>query len=278
MNDLLDFLSVPLSDGSAIFDKFAALPGAVYHRGQSKLQRFVYVPGTRKDRVVLIAHTDTVWDDAYLHKTQSTNLYINPKKQITSSEQNVGIGADDRAGCAILWKLRNSGHSLLLLDGEEKGHHGALFLKKQYPTIFRALNKHHYMVQLDLWGNDFCMYHNIPNCKEFSKYMESGLSLKPLDKNAGTDVSYLCRQACGINISTGFNRNHTQQEWIDGNAWTQICANLAEFLAKPQPKFKTNFFKRAKKDIMWFIKGVFRKGYSLLKRVFPLNFGNAKKA
>ena len=32
-----------------------------------------------------------------------------------------GIGADDRAGCAILWLLKDSGHSLLVTNGEEIG-------------------------------------------------------------------------------------------------------------------------------------------------------------
>ncbi len=261
MEELLEFLSVPLYDGTAIFEKFAALPGAVYRQGQSKLQRFVYVPGTRKDRIVLIAHADTVWDDAYAAKRLQTVLKVD--SQIISSGQDAGIGADDRAGCALLWKLRNFGHSLLLVDGEEHGHHGALFLQNQHPAVFRELNRHSYMMQLDLWGKGFCMYHKIPNSTAFCQYIEQGLSLKPLDKKSGTDVSYLCRQACGVNISVGYQRFHTSREWIDGNTWQQIAADLETFLAKPQPKFRTRFLKQMKLRI----KDALRKVYRFLKNM-----------
>ena len=49
----------------------------------------------------------------------------------SSGDDLCGIGADDRAGCAMLWLLRDSGHSLLILDGEEHGQVGAAFFARQ---------------------------------------------------------------------------------------------------------------------------------------------------
>ncbi len=266
MEDLLRFLSVPLSDSGDIFDAFAALPNAVYCKGDSKLKRFVYVPGTRSDRVVLIAHADTVWDDAYLDKPCKTLFTVDEEHQlIRSAQEGAGIGADDRAGCAMLWKLRFSGHSLLLLDGEEHGHFGALLLQKHYPALLRQLNRHRYMLQLDLWGANYCMYHKIPNSKAFCAYIESSLSLEALDRKNGTDISYLCTSACGANISVGYLKFHTPAEVLSITAWQNMFQSLQAFLEKPQPKFRTVPLKRLRK---W-LAGLYRRALRIAKKILP---------
>ena len=55
---LLEFLNTPLDSGDEIFDRFKALAGAIYSCGKEPLQRYVYIQGTRQDRVVLVAHMD----------------------------------------------------------------------------------------------------------------------------------------------------------------------------------------------------------------------------
>ena len=62
---LEEFLSYPLSGTEEIFVRFERLPGAVSGRGEHPLERYVCIPGTRENRIVLVAHTDTVWDEAY---------------------------------------------------------------------------------------------------------------------------------------------------------------------------------------------------------------------
>ncbi len=42
-----------------VHDKFMNLPGA-YTDGE-KNERFTYIEGTRSDRVLIVAHADTVW-------------------------------------------------------------------------------------------------------------------------------------------------------------------------------------------------------------------------
>ena len=61
---LFGFLSCDLEDSMPVFDKFLSLDGAIPVLGGGK-NNFVYVPGTRKDRVLLVAHADTVWDKYY---------------------------------------------------------------------------------------------------------------------------------------------------------------------------------------------------------------------
>ena len=116
---ILEFLSYPLDSGDEIFDRFAALPNAIAKKGGKPFERFVYVPGNRKDRVLLVAHIDTVWDKDYQkfgNNKPHNHRVVFENGIFSSGEETCGIGADDRAGCAMLWKLKDSGHSILILD------------------------------------------------------------------------------------------------------------------------------------------------------------------
>ena len=123
------FLNVPISSSQGVFEIFAQLPGAIWRKGEKPLEQFLYVPGTREDRVVLSAHADTVWDSAYGNSREAVLRYEDGI--YASGNEACGIGADDRAGCAMIWALRDSGHSLLILDGEEKGKVGARYLNRR---------------------------------------------------------------------------------------------------------------------------------------------------
>ena len=129
------FLNIPITSSQEVFEKFAQLPGAVWRKGDKALQQFIYVPGTRQDRVLLSAHADTVWDAAYGNPQKAEVQYADGV--YSSGSEKCGIGADDRAGCALVWALRDSGHSLLILDGEEKGKVGAKYLRKSYKVVLR---------------------------------------------------------------------------------------------------------------------------------------------
>ena len=117
------FLSFPISSADDVMTLFEQLPGAIVGKGEGALERFVYIPGTRKDRVLLVAHADTVWDEAYGNPCRSQWKFENGVYY--SINPQCGIGADDRSGCAMLWALRDCGHSILVVSGEEKGKHGA---------------------------------------------------------------------------------------------------------------------------------------------------------
>ena len=51
------FLNVPISSSQGVFEIFAQLPGAIWRKGEKPMEQFLYVPGTREDRVVLITLT-----------------------------------------------------------------------------------------------------------------------------------------------------------------------------------------------------------------------------
>ena len=54
------FLNYGLSNPNEVFEKFLTLEGAKSYEHNITIN-CVYVPGTRKDRVLLVAHADTVF-------------------------------------------------------------------------------------------------------------------------------------------------------------------------------------------------------------------------
>ncbi|MBR4309229.1 MAG: hypothetical protein IKT58_06515 [Oscillospiraceae bacterium] len=235
---LREFLAYPLDDGGEILARFAALPGARYVCGSHRMERYVYVPGTRKDAILLVAHVDTVWDRNYAQTGKGSPVDFRDGKFV-SSDSLAGIGADDRAGCALLWLLRESGHGLLLLDGEEKGHFTGKFIRQEQKDLLRELNRYAYLLALDLPGEAFCHYHNIPITKKFSQYIESAFGCRPMPRKFGSDLPYLLTNRCGANLSIGVYCMHRQEEVLDLEQWMRLYGKLLGVLQQPQSTFRS---------------------------------------
>ncbi len=246
---LEEFLSYPLDDGFQILQKFAALPGAIFSRGQYRLERYVFVPGTRKRSVVLVAHVDTVWDQTF----PWTGKGGTPRVEgdiVSSTDPKVGIGADDRAGCAILWMLRESGHSLLLLDGEEAGALGTKYLIRQNPTLFKTLNRHAYMLEMDQFGTGACHYCEIPNSRRFCRFIERSFCCKPSRESVRTDIACLCREVCGANIPVGVYHEHSPAEELNISQWMNTYETLCRVLGEDQSVFRTSIIERGRRFLI----------------------------
>ena len=126
------FLNFDLDSANQVFQEFASLENAQFFPEINDSDSFVYIPGSRKDRVLLVAHADTVFDNFNGHHEVILDGDI-----YHSMEYKVGIGADDRAGCAILYLLKNSGHSLLITNGEEIGCKAAHSIKNFHKELLR---------------------------------------------------------------------------------------------------------------------------------------------
>ncbi len=125
MNDghfhvLESFLKNPLECADGVFEKFVEMPGHIFH-GEGQ-QRFLYVRGRHSNKVCLVAHGDTVWDSHAGYEPFPNRDTGFDGNAFFSRTEGCGLGADDRAGCAILWLLRDLGHSLLITDGEAEAH------------------------------------------------------------------------------------------------------------------------------------------------------------
>ena len=239
---LTEFLSYPLDSAEEIFQRFETIPGAVCGKGQTPLQRYVCIPGTRKHKLVLVAHTDTVWDQAYENPKQTTVVFENGVFKSTNPE--CGIGADDRAGCAMLWALRHSGHTILLVNGEEKGKHGARFLRHSNPKLFRMLNRHQFMIELDWRGTGRCLLNQVDYTKRFHKYITGNLQFQEDPHTGGCDLQFLCKDICGVNIGVGYHKWHRADEYLDLAEWESTLQRLTNILAMEHPRFPTSLSKK----------------------------------
>ena len=243
MNHILsEFLNMPLDCGDAIFERFAALPGAIVGKGPQSLQRYVYLPGTRKDRVVLVAHIDTVWDKAYKQPFSGERAVILEDGIFRSATPDCGIGADCRAGCAMLWQLCSCGHSILVVDGEEHGKHGAKYLRTSNKKLFRELNRHCYMIEFDWKGTNCSLFNQVDNTRTFKNYIENDLGFADSKASGGCDLQILCRHICGVNLGVGYHGWHTAKETLVVAEWENTLRKVGAFLEQHQRRFPSLFF------------------------------------
>lgn len=241
---LQEFLSYPLNTTDDLFARFESLPGAISGRGEHPLERYVCIPGTRENKIVLVAHADTVWDDAYGKPAQTTILFEDGI--FKSGNPNCGIGADDRAGCAMLWALRDSGHTILLVNGEEKGKWGAKYLRKSNPELFRILNSHRFMMELDWQGTGTCLFNQVHNSNRFRKYIADVLGFQDAKTSGGCDLEILCKKICGVNLGVGYQNWHRRAEFLSLADWEATLAALTDFLEKSHPRFPLSFSKKVR--------------------------------
>ena len=245
---ILEFLQTPLSSGKKIFEKFAALPGAISKKGALPLQDFVYIPGTREDRVLLVAHADSCWDAVYLKTNKEYFAQIDFENGVFSSKhEKIGIGADDRAGCAMLWKLKDLGHSILVVNGEEKGRVGARFLKDENKALFKEINRHAYILELDHLETDHVSYQGVYSTKAFKQYISEQTGFKEKGLPGGCDIDVLCKDVCGANIGIGYHNCHKPSETLVLAEWENTYNKLVKLLEKPQNQFKISAGKKLKR-------------------------------
>ena len=232
---LMHFLSFPLTESDGILGAFASLPNAEAHF-DGKKRCFVYVPGSRPDRVLLLAHADTVWDSAYGEEGAVQTL-AEEDGILSGKDPRVGIGADDRAGCAMLWLLRESGHSLLVLDGEEGGLIGSTHLSERYPALYDELNRHSYMLQLDRRGATDYKVYRLPVSREFRSFIEEGIGYRDAGRSSATDIVALCRDICGVNLSVGYANEHSAQETLSIPRWLATLEGVERLLTPAQRRY-----------------------------------------
>ena len=264
---LEEFLSCPLNSADEIFARFESLPGAICGKGKKQLERYVCIPGSRENKIVLVAHADTVWDDAY-GKGATTEISF-ADGIYKGTNPDCGLGADDRAGCAMLWALRESGHTLLLVNGEEKGKVGARFLRKSNPKLFRMLNRHQFMIELDWCGTERCLYNQVDFTNKFRDYITNVLGFHDDKRSGGCDLQILCQRISGVNIGVGYHWHHLTEEFMNLSEWETTLAHLQRFLALEHPRFGISILRRIKRKF-GNMKNLFTRGIKKVKRLLKI--------
>lgn len=233
---LEEFLSFPVCSAAPVLRKFAELDGAVSCIRDGK-ENFVYVPGTREDRIVLAAHADAYWDTLYAWDTVQHSVK-KTREGYVSGVPDRGFGADDRAGCAMLWLLRNSGHSLLVLDGEEHGQRGAHAIRESCPALFSEINSHNYIIQLDRRGSSDYKFYYLPVTDEFRDFVRNSTGYSDAGMNSRTDIVVLCDKICGVNLSVGYYNEHKPEEKLVFDEWFNTLKIVEKMIKGPQKRFE----------------------------------------
>lgn len=225
-----------------ILEIFKKLSGAIsYETGDFES---LFIPGTRPDRVLLVAHVDTVWNDSPKIEVDVTNgiMYSKNRKRGLSKKTQTpfstgfGIGADDRAGIAILSKLKDIGHSLLITSGEESGCLGAVAIACNY-EMSEMINGHQFAVEFDRRGRNDLVFYDV-GTPEFIKYCELQTGYRHNENCSSSDISVLCHTMCGVNMSVGYKNEHTENEILNIQWWLRTL-NTAHFWLSQNniPKF-----------------------------------------
>jgi hypothetical protein len=236
MQEILEkFLKMPISRTKEVFDEFLKIDGGIY--GGDGLSSFLYIRGRRKNKVLLVAHADTVWDENYGRANSPIGLKLVFENGIYRNTFG-GFGADDRAGCAILWLLKDLGHSLLITSGEEQGQIGSNFIMNENPDIANEINnEHQFIIQFDRRGSKDYKCYDV-GTDEFRKYIESVTGYKEPNRESNTDIRILCRDICGVNLSIGYYNEHSDEAYLVYEEWLNTLNLAKDWLSKEDlPRF-----------------------------------------
>ena len=246
---LREFLAFPLNRTDGIFRKFAELPGATCF-GEGRRQ-VLFVPGSRpidSGRCLLVAHADTVWDDWPAGETDGSEVHpvlVERNGVIRSGTRKHGIGADDRAGLAILWLLRGLGHSLMITDLEEVGRLGSKWLRDHEPSFLAQINRDHaFAVQFDRREARSFKCYDV-GTRGFRRHVAQATGFSEPDRRAFTDICTLCSPSgpvmrmCGTNLSIGYYDEHTELERLVISEWLHSFEVTTRWLSTPRlPAFR----------------------------------------
>jgi hypothetical protein len=227
-----------ISTTEPVFEKFKSLPNCIFREDvDDPRKRFLYMRGSRKNKLVLVAHADTVWDSMYDQYADEPDI-IFENGCFYSNIEGQGIGADDRAGCAMLWLLRESGHSILILGSEEQGQIAAKWIIEEHPDIADEINyEHQFVVEFDVPGFSIYKTYSV-GTEEFQNYLEEELNYE-FKTRFTSDIDTLCTTVCGTNIAIGYYKNHTEDEYLDYSEWLNVVNDMKTWLSKPEfPRFE----------------------------------------
>lgn len=216
------FLTASTED---VLSTFSSLDRAVSGRG------FVYVPGRRawSGRLLLCAHADTTRK----HCLNLVQLRVSGDEEFTTADTD-SLGADDRAGCAMLQLLhdRHQGaHSLLICDGEESGGLGA---QASVLSLLSELRDHAFAVEVDRAGSEEMVFYNGTSNELFEETLKQWFPKWKQGLGSFTDISTVCPETgiCGVNLAIGYRGQHSSWERLVYADWLKTYKLLDQLLSQ----------------------------------------------
>jgi len=253
VNTLKMFLCFDLTSSDSVFEYFSKIEGMKMYAGKLCGERFIYKQGVEKNRVTLVAHADTYWGTK---KSDNQNSYLKREKKMLAIDKTLrkilnnngdeiiqhsnfysGLGADDRAGCAILFLLKDCGHNILIVDGEESGYLGVKYLMEKHADILNEIENSSFAIEFDYPGKDVFNCHNIKVPDSFKSYIIEKTGFKEEGKVEKTDISILCKNVYGVNFGTGYYNQHTREEYLNVEDWWNTFDKTYNMLNEKIPLF-----------------------------------------
>jgi len=208
----------------------------------------VYIPATRGDAVLLVAHADVCGG----FESDSPAGVLEDGDIIRNANPKWILGADDRAGCAMVSILGPMlGHGMLITDGEESHFLGAKALLKRCGALADELqSRYQFLVELDCpkgrsfeflgCGTDEFMDYVSRKIKEYGKdYNEN-------PRSGFTDIGMLAKEVCGVNLGVGYYDAHRAGEYLKKSEWLETLDVAMKWLGESDlPRFTFSPAQRA---------------------------------
>lgn len=157
---------------------------------------------------MFVAHMDTVF------KIQPQHIYYDAKQHVMWSPE--GLGADDRAGVYLIWRIVQAGYKphICLTTDEERGSLGAIQLIQDIKTCPFDIK---YIVELDRQGTNDCVFYSCAN-EKFKDFVENYGFIT--DWGTFSDISEICPawKIAGVNLSVGYKGEHHETEILNTHA------------------------------------------------------------
>lgn len=159
--------------------------------------------------ISLVAHLDTVFVDTYKDKEERDLefFYDNEQKVLWSPD---GMGADDRAGVYAIMDIIEADFrpSVIFTLGEEIGGVGANELVLYYPNVKEILPNVKFLIELDRYGKNDCVFYRCDNDK-FISWVEKYDFI--FDLGSYSDISVLAPAwgIAAVNLSVGYYDEHS---------------------------------------------------------------------
>lgn len=176
--------------------------------------------------VLLIAHMDTVRGEIPHTIIKEPTL-----DGVRIVAENSIVGGDDRCGCWMIMNIvKKAKCHVLFLEDEEIGCVGAKKFSFNMEHMQYIQEHISFMIELDRRGSNDCVFYSCDN-KDFIKYIEDKTGTK---EAIGTmsDISVLMPLAktAGCNLSCGYYKEHTHDEYVMVNQMNNMMERIIKFL------------------------------------------------
>lgn len=234
---LKKFISFPLYRTDDVFEIFREeKQWSFYYDQNNSKRKFLYIEWKKNNKVLLAAHADTFFDEVYGFEK---NIHsFSQEWNVLKTSSGYGLWSDDRAGCAILWLLKNTWHSLLITDWEEHWQKWTKYLKKNFQELFVNIQKkHQFIIQFDRRWNKWFKTYDVWSA-DFIAYIKKQTLYRPIKDSWITDIWVLCQDICWVNLSIWYYNEHTNQEKIHIDEWLHTYEIAKKILSQDTlPRF-----------------------------------------